>query len=1120
MKYSFHERAAYCQLRKTLLIMRLTTILLLACILHAGARGTAQTVTLSVNNMPLEQVCKRIEHQTGYYFVYAQDLNKTSRNVSVNVSNASVNDALREVFSGQPFTYQIIDKVIVVNTLNKTEDVQAAKPPERMIRVEGVVLNGNGQPVSEASVTIKTTGKGTFTNEKGEFVLPSVPAGSPLVVTHIGYASHTVTPKEGVYLELKLDLAMSILDAQVVKGYYNTSNRLNTGDAYTVKGDDIARQPVSDPILALVGRVPGLSISQTSGVPGAYSTIQLRGENTIPLNKPTTANDPLYIVDGVPFGSETLTSPYMSGGVLGLPSAVNNAPRQGMSPFISLNPLDIESITVLKDADATAIYGSRGANGVIVITTKKGKVGQNKVDININTGFGKVTRKMHLMHTPEYLEMRREAMKNDGLLSRLIPQNTSIYPDLLLWDTTRYTDWQETLINNNAPFANAQINLSGGSNNMQFLIGGGYNRQGTLFPGNYVDQRVSLHVSISQTSLNQRLHIQLSLNYSNDNSNMSGDNIAKYITLPPNAPTLFDTKGNLNWQPYGGTATWQNPLAYTYSRAKAITNYSGGGVNLSYDLLTGLHIQANLGYSRDQMDQTNIIPSDYYPPPNNFPSNRSSGFANKNLTTWIIEPQISYNRTLGKGRFECLLGSTFQENHSYAFGISGSGYANNSLLTNINAANYKNLLGNTEVLYRHNAIYGRISYDWEQKYIVNITARRDGSSRFGPGKQFGNFGAIGAAWIFSEESFIRNNLHFLSFGKLRASYGVTGNDGIGDYQFLSTYTPLSSSYQGVAGLIPTLIPNPDFRWERVRKLEGAIELGFIQDKILFTLSYYRNRTDNELLSYALPSITGFSSVTANLPALIQNTGMEIALHTKNISTKNLTWISDFTLSVPRNKLVKYPGIENSPYAYTYVVGQPLFIKLIYHYTGVDPATGNYIFATKSGTGLPSYPEDIYPSKSLTQAYYGAINNSITYKGFQLNIMLQIVRQNGLNYLAAFQTPGVSRQNQPEEATNRWQKPGDIAAFQLYRNNSNKPYSIYTSSDGAISDASFARIKNVELSYQLREAYVKKAHLQNVRIYFQCQNLFTFTKYKGLDPETQGLSLPPVRMMTIGAQLTF
>ncbi len=1125
MKYKFHEPAVYCSWRKCLLIMRLTLVLLVACVLHAGARGTAQTVTLSVSNTPLEKVCHEIERQTGYFFVYAKDLNQANYLVNVKVDHTSVEDALRQVFTGLPFSWQIIDKVVVVNTVMQT-NAQASSPVndpgDRVVKVEGLVLNEQGQPISEATVTIKSTGRGTFTNAQGRFSFPSLAVGTVLVISHIGYADQIAAVKNSDFLSIRLPVAMSQLDATVVKGYYRTTNRLNTGNVSTVKGEDIAKQPVTDPLLALEGRVPGLFISQTSGVPGAYSTVRLRGQNSIYSDtKPITANDPLYIVDGVPFSSETLTSQFVGGGIFES-GGDGTAPRPGMSPFNYLNPADIESIDVLKDADATAIYGSRGANGVILITTKKGKIGQTRLDINALTGASKATRRLHLLNTQQYLQMRREAYRND---------NAAPDPSFPLfdydvngaWDTTRYTDWQKVFLEHPATFTNVQANISGGNTGTEFLIGAGYSKQGALFPGNYADQKASLHFSLTNSAAGNRLTTQFSAGYTYDNSNMPGSNPMGGIIMAPDAPALYDANGNINWQIKNGRSTFKNPVAYTVTKAQANTNFLTGNLGMNYELLPGLRLSYNMGYSRAEMRATNTSPATHFAPPLNKPQYSSVSFSTSDVTTWIIEPQANYSVFLGEGQLEVLAGTTFQQNIRQSRAEIARGFSSDALITNPSAAISQRLAGNDYSLYRYNAFFGKISYNWKGTYLINLTARRDGSSRFGPGKQFGNFGAIGTGWIFTKEKFVQEILPILSFGKFRASYGTTGNDQISDYQYLSAYTPIGSIYQGSIGLYPTIIPNPYYAWEKVTKLEGGLELGFLKDRILFTMSYYRNRTGNQLVGYPLPNITGFNVVQANLPAIIQNTGFEFTFNTVNVKRKDFTWNTSFNISVPRNKLVAYPGIENSPYVYAFAIGHSLMSKYVYHYTGVDPLSGLYTFASKSGNS-PSFPEDLIISKPITQLYYGGIQNSITYKGFQLDFLVQFVKQNGNNYLAVFDMVGGFNQNVPTLALkDHWQKPGDIANSQRLTIGYDAPgqaLSFLKQSDGVISDASFLRLKNMELSYQFPALWQKKAHLQNARLFLQCQNLLTITNYPGMDPETGGLSQPPLKTVTAGFHVGF
>lgn len=1100
--------------------MRLTIILLIAFVLNAGAKGTAQTVTLSVKDMPLEKVCKEIERQTGYYFVYAKDLTSESHLVSVKVVNASIGETLRQLFYGLPFSWQVINRVVVVNTVRADRHVMTSiidRLGGTLIKVEGIVQNEAGQPISEASVTIKKTGKGTLTNENGRFLFPSLEAGTELIISHIGYLDQIVLANDN-FQTIKLPVAIRGLDATVVKGYYNTSGRLNTGNVATVKGEDIARQPVSDPLLALEGRVPGLYISQASGAPGAYSTIRLRGQNSIPRNKPTTANDPLYIVDGVPFNSQTLTSSDLGGGIL---SGSNpDGLRQGLSPFNYINPSDIESIEVLKDADATAIYGSRGANGVIVITTKKGKVGQTKIDISAYTGASSITRKFDLLNTQQYLQIRRELHRNDN--SQLFPGEYDING---FWDTTRYTNWQKILMGAPAAFTNMQAGVSGGNLNSQYSIGVGYNKQGVSFPGPYADQKISTHISLGSSSPNNKLSVQFSAMYTNDNSNLpTTTDVLKNIFLAPDAPTLYDVNGNLNWQTDDGSATFSNPLAVTTQNSKAVSKFLSGNLLLSYQIIPGLYVINNMGYSTGQMDQLLTSPSISYPPPNDNPYFRSSGFSTSSTNTWNVEPQIKYLFRVGKGRLEMLAGTTFLENVNKSTAMYATGFSSDALISNPLAATDKEFSSYTYTLYHYNALFGRVGFSWEDTYLLNITARRDGSSRFGPGKQFGNFGAIAAGWIFSNEKFIHHLLPGISFGKIRASYGITGNDNITDYQYLSSYSPGSTTYQGVVVMTPDRMPNPYYAWEQVRKFEAGIELGFIKDRIWISGSYYRNRTNNQLVGYPLPSLTGFTSVQANLPALIQNTGVEFVVNTTNIKSKSITWTSSFNVSIPENLLVRYPGLGSSAYAQTYAVGHSLFSKYVYHYTGVSPQTGLYTFATKSGNNTLTF-QDRQMSRPVSQVYFGGLQNTFVFKGLRLDIMMQFVKQYGSSYLGNLSSSvGGFNQNVPVSLIkNRWQKPGDNATSQLLSQNSSavQRYSYFLLSDGNIVDASFIRIKSIALSYQLSPRWRKAVRLEDASIFLQCQNLFTITSYPGMDPETGGgLNLPPMRTITGGFRILF
>ena len=473
-----------------------------------------------------------------------------------------------------------------------------------------------------------------------------------------------------------------------------------------------------------------------------------------------------------------------------------------------------------------------------------------------------------------------------------------------------------------------------------------------------------------------------------------------------------------------------------------------------------------------------------------------------------MEPQADYTRRIGSGDLQVLAGASWQQNISEGHSLLGSGYSSDALLKNMLAANSLTPLNYNYAQYNYESVFGRINYNWNQKYILNATFRRDGSSRFGPDKRFGNFGSVGAAWIFSNEHFIQQALPFLSFGKLRGSYGTTGNDQIGDYQYLDSWSSSGYSYGSISGLSPTRLLNAAYSWEVNHKLEGAIELGFLKDRVLFTADYYNNRSGNQLLVYNLSSQTGFDSYIANLPAKVENSGWELELNTINIKGKDFVWRSSINLTIPKNKLLSYPNLEQSADAFSYVVGQSIRIVKGFHFTGVDPQTGLPTFQDVNKDGVVTDGDDYVTIGNTFPKYYGGFQNDFSYKGFSLNIFFQFVKQDGPTFdFGAYASSYGTMDNKPLSALKRWQQPGDITsiprasttssndAYQLFANN-------YSNSDAAWADASYIRLKNLSLSYDFSR-FTKSLKIDNSAIFFQAQNLFTITHYRGFDPETKG-----------------
>jgi TonB-linked SusC/RagA family outer membrane protein len=973
--------------------------------------------------------------------------------------------------------------------------------------VRGRVTDLNGQPIAGATVLQKGTRNGTITDDHGQFTLTGSGHATSFYISSIGYEKQEVKADGSSRLTVILKRSSNELDQTVIRAYGTTTRRLNTGDISTVTAKEISGQPVANPLAALEGRVPGLVVSQTSGVPGAAFKVQIMGQNSL-----EQGSDPLIVVDGVPFtaGNTPLNN---------IANAAGSGGTSGISPLNTIDPANIESIEVLKDADATAIYGSRGANGVILITTRKGVAGKTKFDINVNTGGGMVTRTMKMLNTRQYVAMREEGFKNDNITPT--PLNA---PDITVWDTTRYTDLKKLLTGGTAHMTNAQATLSGGSVNTRFLIASSYHRETTVFPGDLADDRGSFHLNLNHNTADKRLGVNLNASYSAEKNDLTGQDLSYYINLPPNI-LLRDAAGNLNWQEGGipFTASTPNPLASLYARYTGKFQNLTGDIQLRYQALRGLELKLNAGYNQVMGNESSRNPSESINP--NTGTLPYASFGNSSNRGWILEPQAQYVANIGKGKLDILVGASFQSQIANSISATARNYTSDLLLGSINAAGDVTT-NNSFSQYNYCAAFGRINYNWQDKYILNLSGRRDGSSRFGPGRRFANFGAVGAAWIFSGESFFRRRLPFISFGKLRISYGITGNDQIGNYQYLDSWSSSSTPYQDIPTLRTTKLFNPDYGWEVNRKLEAALDLGFFKDHLLLSLTWYRNRSGNQLINYPLPIQTGFPSVTENFNAIVQNSGLEATLTTQNIRSGSFTWSSSLLLTIPSNKLVSFPGLARSTYANTYIIGKPLSVEKTYKSLGVDAKTGIYQFKDVDGDGAFGSADRI-ALVNTDPRFYGGLRNDFQYKGLELTVFFQFKKQMGRNYLytQSVYVPGFYYFNQPAIVQERWQHPGDKTNIGRYVASAGSPAfypaAIYLAGSNAIySDASYIRLKTVSISYSLPQGWTKRFSASS-RVYLQAQNLLTITGYQGADPENQDVYvLPPLRVISGGIQITF
>ena len=966
------------------------------------------------------------------------------------------------------------------------------------VPVSGTVYDAQGA-LPGVNVSVKNTTTATFTDGNGAFQITATPEDT-LVFSSVGYV--TFTTKVGLQKTLKIIMQpdeTTLEEVLVNAGYYKVKDKERTGSIAKITAKDIENQPVTNVLGTMQGRMAGVNITQTTGVPGGGFEIQIRGLNSLRKD----GNRPLYIIDGVPYSSEPTG--------FGVTSTIMPSYT---SPLNNINPSDVESIEVLKDADATAIYGSRGANGVVLVTTKKGKKGKTQFKAHFSLGAAKVGKFMKMMNTSQYLAMRKEAFANDGYTE--FPADA--YDVNGTWDPSRYTNWQKELLGGTAQTTNAGVSVSGGSDNTQFLISSNHSKETTVFPGDFAYVKNNLRVSLNNQSKDQRFRLSFTAGYTAQNNNQpSTDLSTEAWKIAPNAPALYDSQGNLNWE----NNTFENPLRNLNGKSISATQDLVANTTISYQLLPQLELKSNLGYTDLKHSESSTFPSTIYNPAYGVGSDQSSIFFSTSARqSWIVEPQINWQIANGDFKTALLLGSTFQQQKNHLNATAGYGYTNDSMIYNPAAANDLSIMGFEESVYKYQSYFTRLNVSHKERYILNLTARRDGSSRFGDGKRFAWFGAVGAAWIFSQEKLLDES-KILSFGKLRGSYGTTGNDQIGNYQFLNTYTPANAFYQGIIGLQPTRLYNASFGWETNKKLEVALETGFLKDRIFLTSAWYRNRSSDQLVGIPLPGTTGFPSVQSNLPATVENRGIELTLHTRNIETARFTWNTTVNFSKAKNELRSFPNLENSTYSNQYVIGQPLNIVKVYHYTGIDPATGIYTFEDVNGDGTITAPEDQTYTKDLNPSFFGGISNQLKYKNWQLDLHFQFVKQQNYDTPKMLATPGTFS-NLEVGAMQQWQQEGDRGSTQAYTSGVNgaavNAFYNYIASDAVITDASFIRLKNVALGYDFPEKWSKQV---KCRATIEAQNLLTFTSFKGPDPEFQSVGyLPPLRVITAGLQFNF
>ena len=908
------------------------------------------------------------------------------------------------------------------------------------------------------------------------------------------------------------------LDELIVIGYGNTSKRFNTG-SLSSHVFNAGKGPGTDNIMnELKGKVPGLLITPSGGSPWNSYFVNIGGLQSPGISGNNKAhNSPLYIINNVPMPSGNMPFNQLKS-LAGDP--VNSG--AGLDPLAFINPNDIESITVLKDADATAIYGSRGANGVVLITTRKGRVTTSKdetallgaplkVSANVATGLASVVRRPALLNTDQYFQMREEALRNDGIAASL-PKDG----DILLWPRSRYTDFSKVILGGTAKTYDAHVSVAFGTPRLQWLANVSYRKKTSVLPVHLYDQWINGYVNLDYQSLNRKIKVNFNGTFGDGTNHSVAEDPVPGIYLAPNAPALRDGDGKLVWKENG--VSFDNPLATLERNYSARLSNTAANLDISYSPWKNVTFKTNLGYNSARLNEVATDPLVARDPAVN--PTGSLEFASAASKSWILEPQAEYQAALGKLRIKGLIGSSWQTEVMKRSAQKDTGYTNDDTLR---AKAYPRRLNSdsNEVMYKYFGLFGRISAIWDDKYSLNLTGRRDGSSRFAPENRFGNFWSIGAGWIISEEDFMNRDSGWVTFAKLRASYGITGNDQIGDLKYFDRWgsVAVQQFYGGITGIAPVSLYNSHLTWETTRKLNLGVEIG-LWDRIHLTADYFNNRSTNLVVAQLLPGQSGLGDIELrNSPVVIRNTGLEIALGATIPAGKHWNWRSSVALTFPKNKLVAYPDLDLSSFAGVLVPGRSITARQVSHYTGIDPVTG---LPATAGNGTINWDVDCY----------GGWSNSLSYKDIQLDIDAEFRKQPGIDpaYLNSLRgMPGMVDKslysNQPVSVINRWQKPGDHALYPMFitaiNTGMSEALSGYYKSRAIATNASYLSLKKVTLQYNFPVEWLKKKRIEQASVYLKGQNIFTISPYKGGDPLTKNpTGMPSLRTITVGMQITF
>lgn len=973
--------------------------------------------------------------------------------------------------------------------------------------ISGKVIDAKtNAPVSGATVSVKNNANiSTATAENGSFTI-NAPAKSRLVISYVGYRPVEIAAS-AASAPIKLSPGEATLNEVVVVGYGTKLKQDITGSITKVTAREVNNTPATSFESAIQGRASGVLVQQQNGKLGQGINIRIRGASSV-----SAGNEPLYVVDGIPVISASQSS--------------TDAPT---NPLADINMNDIESIDILKDASATAIYGSQGSNGVVLITTKKGRTGTSKIDVGYYTGFQKPTGKREFLNAQQYVDYFMQAGVGAAKQDFAAGYDTSLqealedYEGRVTRRLTRYSagtqDWKTASVNTNwqdkafqsAPISQYDLNISGGNEKTRYFASGQYLDQKGIIIGNAY-KRFSGRVNLDN-QVNNWLSFGMNMSFArSQNDRISNDDAfntpLQMVALSPITPLIDPRSGLLSGQldtatgsPNTNFPVYYNPLLSSKNAFyKTLVNRTLGNVYGNINITKGLTYRTEVGI--DQLNQTEesytgrLTARDA-----GIPNGRGSYYTAQvlNITT---NNYLHYVSTLNDlHNIDLTGGMAFQKGSTATSGARAEGFPSDAY-TKLSSGAIKTEATSSSTVNTLLSYFLRANYKYNDKYLLTLSGRADGSSRFGANNRYGFFPAVSAGWIISKENFLEN-AKGLSFLKLKASYGSNGNDRIADFASRGLFSG-RGSYGGQPGQKPLQLPNPDLKWETTKGTDIGLEAGFFKNRISIEIDVYKRDTKDLLLSQEVPGTSGFRTLFRNIGSL-NNKGIEISLNTTNVASKNFRWTTNVNFSANKNKITNLGGQVLGSSVNKAMEGQPLGIFFAKEFAGADPANGDALFyinktkGDRTTTNDVNEAEDVVIGNPNPKFFYGFSNN-LTFKGIDLDVLLQGVYGNkiyngGGQYMSASGSNGYD--NQTIDQLRAWKNPGDITdvpeARTFYANGVN-PSSRY------ISSGSYMRVKSISLGYTIPASAIRKFKIERIRVYARALNLFTVTKYEGWDPE--------------------